>query len=323
MSVVDPPDHTRLRKYANKGFTSRALQVFRPQIYRLIQSFVDDLTVEDKCEIDIVADFAKRVPLLAVMTVIGADLAHEPRYRLWIEHLLAIMIGYRTLDDRTLIEYARQQQDFIAAIQQLIHARRAEPREDLITFISSGVVDGGLLSDNEAISVIILLIGAGWETTAKAIPNILHQLLRDPSHWENLVEGRVEAAAVVEEGLRHSPSAAGSYRVTRCDVNVGGVQIPAGSLVFLSLMSAGRDETKYSQADMFDPYRQAKTPLLTFGHGIHYCLGSQLARMEMEAAFECLSKVFPRLSLAPGWEPKYEPSPQFRGLTDLWVKLNS
>lgn len=320
LTLLDPPEHGPMRRYMNSRFTPAAIQRCEPRIRSLIDDLVGGLKHAEDGSIDLVADFTTRMPLLAIMAVLGMDLSLEPRYRAWVEELLLLLVAHQNLSDEVMVEYAGRQREYIDTVRALIADRRTNPRDDLITFLVEKAPNGQTLPDDNLAMQVMTLLSAGWETTAKSIPNILYELLRQPGLWQELAAGRLDVANVVEEGLRHTTSVIGLFRLATREVQLGGVTIPQGSFLMLNYASAGRDESKYDNPDVFDPRRVTSTTPLTFGHGVHYCLGAPLARLEIKLALESLANHFPTLTLQPGWTPRYRTNVQFRGLDSLVVR---
>jgi len=320
VSVLDPPEHGPMRRYLNSRFTPAAIERCGPKLRALIDGVVAGLECADDGTVDLVADFTTRTPLLAIMTVLGMDISCIDSYQVWVEELLAIFVSHSQLSEQTLIEYAGRQRDYIEAVRTLVADRRANPEDDLISYLVEQGPNGQTLPDDNLVMQIMTVLSAGWDTTSKALSNILYELLRQPGLWPELAAGRLDVANVVNEGLRHTSSVIGMFRVATRDVQLGDVTIPQGSYLMLNYASAGRDESKYDEPDVFDPRRVTSTPLLTFGNGIHYCLGAPLARLEMKLALESLARRFPNLALQPGWEPRFRTSMQFRGLDNLVVR---
>lgn len=317
ITLIDPPEHRPVRAIMNAGFTPSALRPFEPAVRDIIAEALDG--VQGRAEFDIVSDFSAKVPVRAVLTVLGIPVELADQCLEWTDQLNTVIVGYRSVDTETLKAAAAGHEGFWRLAHEIIADRRVNHRGDVISYLAHGEFNGRRLNDQQIAGHVVTMIGAGYETTANAITNTVHALLSTEGMWQQLVDGRLDPAAVGEEGLRLQPSVTGTFRLVEKDAEIGGVNIPAGSLVMLLWGSANRDEQQYGEPNQFDPQRVRKSPDVTFGSGIHYCIGAPLARMELSMALQMLAQRYPNLRLAPGWEPRYRSMLQFRGLESLRV----
>lgn len=198
--------------------------------------------------------------------------------------------------------------------QQLFELRRKNPGDDLTTQLVQAEEDGSKLSNEELVANIVLLFGAGHETTVNLIANAILAMLREPRHWAALSADPTRAAAIVEETLRYDPPVQLSSRVATTDMTIGGVTVPAGDIMMVMMAAAQRDPDLYDDPDTFDPDRGAIRHL-AFGLGPHFCLGAPLARLEATIALSALTARFPHARLAG--EPAYKPNVTLRGMSSL------
>ncbi len=307
----DPPDHTRLRKLVNKAFTARTVARLRPRVEEITAELLDALAGQERA--DLVASFAAPLPITVICELLGVREEDRTEFSGW---------------SKTLLSAARPEEmqaaagSMFAYLTDLIAQKRAEPAEDLLSDLVHASDDGDSLSEPELVSMAFLLLVAGHETTVNLIANAVLALLREP---EQLARLRAEPALLpgaVEEFLRFDgPIHLATLRFTAEPVEVAGVTIPEGEFVLVSLLGANRDAERYPEPDKLDITRAAGGHL-AFGHGIHYCVGAPLARLEAEIALGGLLARFPELALdAKADELVYRPSSLVHGLETLPVRL--
>lgn len=313
MLVLDPPDHTRLRGLVNQAFTARRVSDMRGRIRQLVDEQID--RVIDKGEMDVMRDLAHRLPVIVICDMLGIPEAHRGPF------LAASNVNGRILEP---VPMSREEMDQantntqMAAIyfRQLCDLRRREPGDDLTTALVRAEEAGDKLSPEELESNIGLLFGAGHETTTNLIGNGLLALHRNPDQWERLKADPSLIPNAVEELLRYDSSVQLSGRVTNAEVQLSGVTIPAQESVITLLGAANRDPAQYPDPDRLDVGRQQIRPL-SFGGGIHHCLGAQLARLEAELVFTALIERLPNLTLPERDRPARRHSFTLRGLSRL------
>ena len=307
----DPPDHTRLRRLVSKAFTARTVAGLRPEIEQITEELLEEMTGAET--VDLIESFALPLPIRVISALLGVPKRDHTRLRDWANPLLT---------EAEAGEIARAQVELADYLHGLVTDKRADPADDLVSALVGVSEQGDQLSTTELINMIFLLIIAGYETTVNLIGNGVLSLLRDPAR---LAEVRADATLLpgtVEELLRlDSPLNLATNRYTIEPVTVGEVTIPANQIVLVSLLSANHDGAQFAEPDHLDVHRETN-PHLAFGHGIHYCLGAPLARLEGEIAIGRLLHRFPALSLdvaAPA--PRYRLSTLMRGLSALPVRL--
>ncbi|WFU43153.1 cytochrome P450 [Bradyrhizobium sp. CB82] len=315
MLHADPPDHTRLRGLVVKAFTARRVEDMRPRIQAIVDQTLDE--VIDRGHMDLIEDFAFRLPVTIICDMLGIPEDHrEVFYK-------GSRDGGRLLDPVPLSpEEIRQGNagNLMAQMyfQQLFELRRRNPGEDLTTQLVQAEEDGHKLTNEELTANIILLFGAGHETTVNLIGNGLLALHRNPDQLA-LLKARPELISnAIEEFLRYDSSVQMTGRVTLEDIDdLGGKRIPKGETVLCLLGSANRDPAVYpDRPDRLDIIRENVKPL-SFGGGIHFCLGAQLARIEAEIAINTLLRRLPDLRVDDVENPEWRPTFVLRGLKRL------
>jgi cytochrome P450 len=313
MLVLDPPDHTRLRGLVNKAFTARRVADMRPRIKALVDQQLD--RVIDKGEMDVVRDLAHRLPVIVICDMLGIPEAHRAPF------LAASNVNGRILEPvpmtREELDQANRNTEMAGAyFDQLCELRRREPQDDLTTELVRAEEAGDKLSPEELQANIGLLFGAGHETTTNLIGNGLLALHRQRDQWERLKADPSLIPNAVEELLRYDSSVQLTGRVTMEEVELGGVRLPPHESVITLLGAANHDPAQYEDPDALDVGRSNVRPL-SFGGGIHHCLGAQLARLEAELVFTALVERLPNLELPEKDKPAWRPSFTLRGLSKL------
>jgi cytochrome P450 len=313
MLQQDPPDHTRLRGLVVKAFTARRVDDMRPRI----QAIVDDAInrVEPQGHMDLIADFAYRLPVTVICEMLGIPKEEHEMF-----HAGARASG-RLLDP---VPLSRAELDVANAgnlasaeyFRALFELRRREPGDDLTTQLVRAEEEGSRLSNEELTANIILLFGAGHETTVNLIGNGLLALHRNPGELRRLQDDPSLVSNAVEELLRYDSSVQVTGRVALEDVAVGSTAVLKGDGVLCLLGAANRDPAVYPEPDRLDVTRRNIRPL-SFGGGIHFCLGAQLARIEAEIAICTLLRRLPSLRLDDADHPEWRPAFVLRGLQSL------
>jgi cytochrome P450 len=313
MLHADPPDHTRLRRLVQKVFTPRRAAL-RPRAEEIAAGLLDQMAAARGEVIDLLGAYARPLPIAVLCELLGIPVAD----RAWIAVTVA------AYDERP--EHQRVERDLAAYFTELIAARRAEPGDDLVSALvvardsADGAADG--LVGNELLSTVFLLVMAGFDTTVNLIASSTLTLLTHPWEETRLRQDPSLIPAAVEELLRFTnPVNHANDLFTTEDVPVGDVVIPAGEWVLPAISSANRDPAQFPDPDRLDLGRDTSGHV-AFGHGIHYCLGAPLARMEAEVALGALLARFPRISLAvPPSELRWRPISLMNGLESLPVRL--
>ena len=315
MLQQDPPDHTRLRGLVVKAFTARRVEDMRPRIQQIVDQTLDAVIGQGR--MDLIEDYAFRLPVTIICDMLGIPEDHrEVFYK-------SSRDGGRLLDPVPLTPEEIQQGNtgnMMAQMyfQQLFELRRKQPGDDLITQLVQAEEDGSKLTNEELTANIILLFGAGHETTVNLIGNGLLALHRNPDQLALLKSNPALITGAIEEFLRYDSSVQLTGRVALEDIeDLGGKKIPKGESVLCLLGSANRDPAVYpDRPDRLDITRPNVRPL-SFGGGIHFCLGAQLARIEAEVAISTLLRRLPELKLDNAENPQWRPTFVLRGLKEL------
>jgi cytochrome P450 len=315
--VLDPPDHTRLRRIVQKAFSPRRIRELQPEI----TTIVDDLLAKVVDTGDVVEDLAYPLPVIVICRLLGVPVDDEPRFG----HASKLIA--QGLDDFLPagggVDAGRQERIDAAAwmydyLRELIHERRSAPRDDLMSALVAAEEAGQHLTEDEIVATCELLFVAGHETTVNLIANAALAMLTHPGQWSAAAENPDRMPAVIEETLRWDPPVQLTDRIAERDMVIGDTVVPAGDSAVLLLGSAHRDPAEYDRPDVFDPDRAAFRHL-AFGHGAHFCLGAPLARLEAVTALTALTARFPQAQLAG--DPTYRPNVSLRGMSRLPVAL--
>jgi cytochrome P450 len=315
MLVQDPPDHTRLRGLVVKAFTARRVEDMRPRIQQIVDETLDRIIPDGK--MDLIEDFAFRLPVTVICDMLGIPEDHREVF------YTRARVGGRILDPVPMSAEEIQQANAGSMMsemyfQQLFELRRKTPGDDLTTQLVQAEEEGSKLSNEELTANIILLFGAGHETTVNLIGNGLLALHRNPDQLALLKANPELITNAVEEFLRYDSSVQLTGRVALEDVDdVGDKRIPKGENVLCLLGSANHDPAVYpDHPERLDITRPNVRPL-SFGGGIHFCLGAQLARIEAEIAITTLLRRLPDLRLDDAVNPEWRPTFVLRGLKGL------
>lgn len=308
----DPPDHTRLRRLVAKAFTARRVEQLRGRVEQLSAALIAAMATGERA--DVIDDYAVQLPIQVICELLGIPQEDQEEFRHWTGILVAGSA------DRSGVPAASA--SFLGYLRTLIAAKRAEPADDLLSALIATTDEGDRLDEDELTSMVFLLLIAGHETTVNLIGNGMWTLLTRPDEHRRLLDDPALIASAVEEFLRlESPVETATFRVAMEPVTYGGVTIPAGGIVAISLLSANRDPARFpdpSAVDLDRPDHQH----LAFGHGVHYCLGAPLARLEAQIAFRDLLAAFPAMHLAvPASELIWRPGVLIHGTTTLPVHL--
>jgi cytochrome P450 len=296
MLSVDPPDHSRLRRLVSSAFTPRHVEGLRASVQAIIDDLLDDIaTAGPDARVDLIGAFAFPLPFTVICELLGVP---EPDRSDLGRGLTALLVP-----TSTAAEYAKAKEAsdaVVAMLEALVEAKQARPGDDLVSGLISARDGDERLSTQELLSTIFQLIVAGHDTTASLIGNGVVALLRHPAQLDALRTDPSKLAAAVEELLRYdAPVPHSTFRYAIAPMDIGGVTIPAGAQVIISLAAANRDAGVYAAPEALDIDR-TETRHLAFGHGIHHCLGAPLARLEGHLALGTLLRRFPQLRLGVG-----------------------
>ena len=318
MLDVDNPDHARLRSIVSKAFTPPRIEQMRNRI----ETLADDLltAAQARQHFDLIRDFARPIPTTIIAEMLGVPIEERGRFTTWSSAIVAAdsskWATLRAIPNLWL---------FIRYLRGLIEARRTDPRDDLLSALIEAEEAGQRLNEDELLAMVFLLLVAGHETTVNLIGNGILQLLRHPDQLAKFQERpEVLAPHVVEEVLRFDPPVQFDGRNCIEQTEVGGVTIAKGEFVMTLIGAANRDPEHFDDPDTFDVTRRERDSAadrhLAFGFGIHYCLGSPLARIEGEIALRSFVQRFPNARLLDE-RPQYRAQITLRGLENLRVGL--
>ncbi|MCX4545728.1 cytochrome P450 [Streptomyces sp. NBC_01565] len=310
---MDPPDHTRIRGFVTRAFTARRVENLRTPIRETADRLLDALGTHGTT--DLIAAYAAPLPIVVICDLLGVPEEHRRDFRAWTDVLIA--------PDPARPQAAKEAVGaMLAFFLELVAHKRRSPGADLLSdLIAVRDLDGDRLTEDELLSLAFLILFAGYENTVQLIGNAVLALLRHPYQLAVLRKDPSRLRGAVEEAARYEgPALLAIRRFATEDISMGGVTIPAGETVLLSLSAANRDPERFSGPDLFDLYRDT-TGHVALGHGIHYCLGAPLARAETEIALAALLDRFGTLALAePEAALRWRPSLRARGLVELRVR---
>jgi cytochrome P450 len=292
MLRIDPPDHTRLRSLVNKAFTPRAVEAMRPRVALLVDELL--AKVESRRRMELMDDFAAPLPVIVIAELIGIPAAEHAQFRRLSDEAVQLLGDGSIEQKRRGVAGMHALGDYFAKI---VEARRAEPRDDLVTALVAAEEAGDRLSLAEMLATLVLLLVAGNETTTKLIGNAVLALLRNPDQLERLRADPGLMTNAIEEFLRYDGPVQLTSRMATADRTLCGRSVRKGEQVVLLLAGANRDPAVFADPDRLDVGRR-DVRHLAFGQGIHFCLGAQLARLEASLALGALVERFPGLRLA-------------------------
>lgn len=311
MLMMDPPDHTRLRKLVSKAFTPRTVEQLRPHVAELAQGMLDQV---DPSGFDVIAGLGYPLPVTVICELLGIPVEDRHLFGPWSSDASRLLDGDidRATVQRGLIAFMQ----IVGYLNGVFEERRAHPRDDLLTALLAAEEAGDKLSDEELRTTVVLLFIAGHETTTNLIGNGTVALLRNRDQWDRLCADPSLAPGAVEELLRYDGPVHLTARTATVPSVVGGVEVEPGQGVVTLLAAANRDPDRFPDPDRLDIARPDNHHL-TFSHGVHYCLGAALARLEGQEVFKALTQRFPSLELTE--EPQHRDHFILRGYREVHV----
>jgi cytochrome P450 len=316
---LDPPDHTRLRRLVAKAFTPRRVADFEPSVRRIADRLLDACeaaAAESGAPVDLIRGYACPLPVAVILEMLGVPEEDQAIFHEWAFGVVDRGGGRGGV--------ARSVKRIRGYLREIIHKKRLSPGDDLLTALVRASEDGEHLSEDEAAAMAFILLFAGFETTVNLIGNGTLALLTHPRQRARLAADPGLLEGAVEELLRYDgPVEFATWRFTTEPITVGGTAIPAGEPVLAVLAAADRDPARFPDPDELDLGRAANGHL-ALGHGIHFCIGAPLARLEGRIGFERLLARFPRLELAvPAQSLRWHSGLIMRGLYELPVHLDA
>ncbi|PWE27873.1 cytochrome P450 [Pararhodobacter marinus] len=316
-----PPDHTRIRKVAQSCFGPRRFKSIEPQIEEIVKTHLDKLEAagRDGKPVDFWDIVAYPVPAHVLFTLMGIPDRDVPKIKQY--GASRGKMTWSDLSDEEMIPVAHDMVAYWQYIHDLLDMRRDAPGDDFPSDLLRLQAEGADISNEEIAGVLYSTLFAGHETTSTFMGNYVIAMMQNPEAWDAIKADPSLIPNAVEEMLRYMPSVVGWRRKARTEAVVGGVRLPAGAEVLMITGSANRDESQFPDGEKLDITRQNARTHLSFGYGIHYCLGFQLAKMEGAVLLRQLSERFPDLCLAPGFEAEYHRNITFRVPTSVMVQL--
>ncbi|HTY16100.1 MAG TPA: cytochrome P450 [Myxococcota bacterium] len=320
MIATDPPQHTRLRSLVSKAFTPRIVSRLEPRMREVAAELVE--AAVEAGEVDLVEALTYPLPVVVIAEIIGIPPADRARFKRWSDEAIASLglVFFGGMDPERVARQRRLFDEMRAYFVPLAEERKREPREDLLTGLVLAEHEGSKLSYEEMLSMLVLLLVAGNETTTTLIGNATLELLAHPDAEKRLRDDPRQLPAAIDEVLRFASPVQFDPRCARRRVELGGVVIEPDDFVLCWLGSANRDERVFERPDVFDIGRE-RNPHLAFGFGPHYCLGANLARLEAQVAIGELLARTRGLERVGAEELPLHPSPVFRAVTKLPVRL--
>lgn len=315
MLFLNPPEHTRQRRLVSRAFTPNRVEALRPEVQRLVDGLLDN--VAEAGEADIMAELAFPLPVTVIGELLGVPEGDRASFQSLVRDAAASLEV--TADDETLARASKAEATMADYFAELMDERRARPRDDLLTALVAAREQDDALEESEIIATALLLFGAGFETTTNLIGNGLLALLRHPDQLARLRGDSSLLASAVEELLRWDSPVQLDGRTVLEDVDLDGIELAEGQVVLTLLGGANRDPARFSDPERLDVGRADNVPL-SFGSGIHHCLGAALARMEGQVVFARLLGRFAGIELLVA-EPEVRPGLTLRGLATLPVRV--
>jgi len=306
----DPPTHRRLRALVRKGFSPRLIATLEALIHATAEALVEPMAASR--EMDVVDSLAVPLSLNIICSLFRVDPTRAARFK----QSWTTLIQSRSLSAEEQLQHAEEVLAWQRSVGEVVEARRAAPQDDFVGRLVEAREDGlESLTTAEIVVFAMGLLFSGQETTAHLISNTVLQVVRH-GIWARLENDRQLVPQAIEETLRFDPPVQGLFRIATEDTAVAGVKIPRGEQLFLSFASANRDPSRYAEPDRFNIDRDEPQRYLSFGHGSHFCLGADLAKLEARAALVALLSKVGRPRLADG-EIEYDPSLVLRGPASL------
>jgi cytochrome P450 len=314
---LDPPDHTRLRGLVSKAFTPRLVEAWRPRIVQLANELLDP--VQEARQMDVISSLAYPLPAIVIGELLGVPPEDRERFIQWSSDFGGFLDS-SSLTPQEAFSALQGVADFMEYFRGIIALRRSAPRDDLLQAMLTARERDDVLTEDELLANLVLLLAAGHGTTTHLIGNGLLALLRQPEQYQRLVENPDLIATAVAELLRFDSPVQLTGRRLSQEIIVGGVQLSEGQHFTAILGAANHDPDQFSYPDRLDVGR-AENRQVSFGYGIHFCLGAPLAKLEAEIVLSAVTRRLPQLRLAAGAESglEWQPSIVFRGLKSLPV----
>ena len=311
---LDPPEHTRLRALVSKAFTPKAVAMLRTHIEETTARLLDAVAGTNR--FDLIAALAYPLPVTIIAEMLGVRPRDRDRFEEWSNSLALAVDPLVSRGQVDRIKHAAE--EAYAYFETIIDERRRRPREDLVSALLAAEEEGDRLTHEELLSAMLLILMAGFETTRNLIGNGMLALLRNPHQMQRLRSDPALLDSAIDELLRYDSPGQLNGRCAREDAELGGKRIRAGDVVISVIGAANRDPEVFDDPDTLDIGRREQSHL-SFGRGIHYCLGAALAMMEARIAFAAVLDRFASIRLAA--EPRHRATVVLRGVEDLWIEV--
>ena len=316
---TDPPKHTRIRAISSGFLNAKQYAALRDGIVSLTRESLEAL--KGKGRVDLVKEVTYELPAKVLFLLLGAPQSDAFKIKQWADNRFNMVWGVLDEDSEVAAAYALV--DYWNYCKDLVRDREKNPGNDYASYLlEARRGDDAILSMNEIHSLIHGVMLAGHETTTNAAGGLLLSLMENPAQWQRLLNDPTLIPNAVEEGLRYTPPLITWRRKPRKDVCIGGVEIPAGSNILMSIVSANRDETEFTDGERFDVARENARRHIAFGKGLHFCLGAQLAKLELTILLEEILNAYPSMSLIQDQIIDWPYNMGFRGPRSVWVNLN-
>lgn len=323
MLTEDPPSHTRYRRLVSMAFTPKRIALLEPEIRAICRELVSGF--DRRPRVDFLQGFAVPLPVRAVAVVLEVPDTHQADFKRWADSSVAA-IGRAISDDERVAaerDIVEQQHYFASELED----RRVNPRDDFLSDLVNAElqpddeIEGGSLTVAEMLSIIRQIQVAGSETTASLLADLMRLFAEYPDEWERLKADPSRATVVVEEALRWASPNQGLFRIVKKETEIAGTPIPSGSTLWVMFGSADHDDRVFDDPEAFRPDRERLSSHMAFGHGIHFCLGAALARLEAVCAVQALAEQIDTISVVDPDSLRYAPSFILRGLEGLELDL--
>jgi cytochrome P450 len=311
--TADPPIHSRLRRLVSKAFTPRRVRELEPRVREITNDLLS--RAKDSSEFEAMAALANPLPVIVIAELLGVSPDDHAQFKQWSNDMIS-SFGQDMASGPSPAGIAARN-ELRRYLADAIKQRSANPADDLISALVTARDESDALSENELLAFVVLLLLAGNETTTNLIGNGLLALCRHPEQQDRLRKNRELIPSAIEEMLRYDPPVQMTVRIPTVATNIGGTDVAPGGIAFIVLAAANRDPSHFPKSETFDVARNPNEHV-SFGEGIHFCLGAPLARLEGAIAIESMLEKFPRLQLAnPGAKLEYRGSMALRGLSEL------
>lgn len=289
---TDPPQHEVMRRVVSRGFTPRRIAMLEGRVAAVVAECVDRCRRQPR--FDLMHELAIPVPTIVIAEMLGVERARQDDFKRWSDWIISQSSGSRRGEPMSATGYAEVLRELSLYLVSVIDERRRNPTDDLISTLIEAQEGSGALTPMEVVIFVILLLVAGNETTTNLIGNAVNALLDHPEQLERVIERRELLPSLVDETIRFDGPIQFVFRRATQDVTIADTRLSAGSIVMPILGSANRDERQFANPDVFDIRRDASGHI-GFGHGVHFCLGASLARLEAKLALDALLDDLPRL----------------------------